>query len=749
MAEGKQLAGHFEGAKEKSHPPSDSATSSPKDGAPKENSKEPRKGVPDADADILERVRAAPFSKIDRYHGVGTNYGSSTINVNYGGLEPPLELALREIKTLPEFEYHTPTQEVSEFLERLREKRLLIIEGSKLGAKIGRAAALSLFKRLQNEISDLKHFQGCSEVYFPLQAFLTQQSWRNALERSVIYLDSSADSSTISFSEIFAESLTEAFSASDCYLLVFRVCESRRDTTRTSQMMSFVPVWRVNGTKADVDNNDESALRARLTDPLGAALCTLAALFPGLAPSEFTTLAGKLLALIPTPESRKPVTAQKTEEDPSPQDGLERWNRGERDFLIADFGVSFRKGTYGSLDEGMATPPGYYFSNALEAGVCRDLLYDSAPLLLAEYLPVLTDWYFNGEPSSRFESGYHRYVMGLHSAHICRLTGQTLGMQYRENVSAPRPIDALRRQLALFRYVADHEDGPEILNDALDEIARHSHELEDVWMHSLVDRGYFRHLSEVRGEADDNSTPGAMEWRALGLCGLQDKYQEAWERLGVLYQFLLLMLERAPDSVIRALVTGLAGSDMRMNFAHAAQGEAYAGVVTVPSLASFENALSRIAEDVPTILIRCCELLIETSGASADGGSEKAVAIRPNGLLDDGVHRRAVVRWQMQYFCLSTYRSIVESGIEGRVSEEVIGRLLGDNDQSSVSQTLATMLLMTAAAAAVTEEEARKPTVPIEPGDVVTLYAPIAQALLQRSVKEGRDDGLERVRHFC
>jgi hypothetical protein len=677
--------------------------------------------------------------------------GSINVAINIGDAQGDSEISSSDL-WFPEQWYsrtaYADTHELNLKVSAILCRHVLILDSEAYGGS-GESAAVSLCQAVSMELKALRRFQGSSSKDFTLRR-LMEPGPLKLLEKSIGFLDFTDDPSLVSMPRAKAVELEKRLRRCQCFAVVLvdgqRLPREGQSIEDGEPLFCGFPVWRVSGTAGtanaapavtpagDGGSPDTSVPPTPSTspsdDPLISVIRFVTAVFPGLEPAEFEALVDFLLV-----DTEDDVQSQNlgekdhkkgNERKKEPPTRLQRWRKHDRDSLIREAGVSFRTASPDLGASASATAPGYGFTDGEANAQIADTFFANAPIFSTRCLPGLTRRFFSPNVSEAFRLGYMRYVMRLHADRLSVLTPAWLTQRFYDGLDSSEPGLELGILLGLFHYVLNHHNDAHIAEEALGEIARRSVDLEDQWLRRLMQARYSDALNDLKQKFPDKDTL-VLQWGALG--ELTDACLDVTGKLGLVHEFLLLLVDRTPVAVTNAILVSLTGSEMREEFRRSASDAPFEGQVTVVSAKGMVNALRRRAESEPRSLVFSGEAAL----ASQRPVSAEIYPAAAYGYLfgDDG-DRKQASRLLLLSSHISALQELVGEPWDRAVKENVLRELLLDETTvARCGSMVAQILIEYGRIRAQVKSDARQTRPIVNSDEVFDVYLGFARALVQ------------------
>ena len=670
--------------------------------------------------------------------GVGTNPGEANFYFGADAIgAAKRKIQFIQVNTQPEYRPFDPYASVTEYSNALYESRLLVVEHTATGCSDANSATWSAIDWLKVERQITKRYTPKKEGKFSITAFLDDESWMDEqIKGAVIYVHSSLEPALVAgiFEHETAEELRRRLQKADCRLLVITAEAAGQRFLEPTQARSDVRIWKVG--PAAVTGELPITTFPGATE---AAIRSCGALFPGLNALELTRVVDQLLPPLPPPDKKEPtpatttaagsITEATTPQPKPPRSALQRWHEGERDALMTEQGLTYRPPPGAMLQEDGDSAAGYYFETVEATTLLADSLYTRFPLLLLQYLPILTRLYFAADLSQRFQKGYLRYLLRLHNQNIHRLQESVLLDLFRQYVWAPGQNTALWRFVCLLQHIMDHPGGKDFANQVIRAVGRAARDAESEWQTLLLQRNYIATAESVRARVNDASDD--VSYSALAALNLGESFTAAAYKIDTAYRTLVILSHNAPTAASAACTEGLAGTDTRRNF-HAVVAEIPATLnVIMPSLQLLRGMLEFAAARAPRTLTVFATAVVAEFKTRLQQSPQNYDP--PKWLFGDEAERAAAARVTLMDGCWIGFNSLLPAKAGDSLSNIVYDSVFKENQARQAGDALGQLLVQHANLVRGDPPDAkRKPRLIVVRDELVGYLEYLCQALLAR-----------------
>lgn len=670
---------------------------------------------------------------------VGNNKeGVTNIYQNFGGpgealTGAPLKRRLVKVDKPQKCAPFEPADSVPKYARALHESRLLIVEKTSRGSDHAHSAMWSVLNWLEVTFGVQNRFTNAYDRLFSLSYLLDDdESWMEELRGSVIYLNRNLEPEIVAkiFDHATAEDLRARLGKADCRLLLMTdAATANKGASGVAQARAEIEVWKVG--PAELAAVDEPLAKpAGVVETLIRMCC---ALFPGLNALEFSQVIDRLLPPRPTvPASAEAVSTTTAPGIPPPytkRTTLDRWHEGERDVLLGAEELVYRTPPDAALDGDSTGAPGYYFERAESATLLLDSLFSRSQQLLIQHLPELTRVYFVANTSQRYQKGYLRYLLRLHSQHIHRLDEDWLVAQFREYAWAENAGAALWRFVYLLDFVKDHVGGEDLVGLVVGSIGRAARDLEDEWQRLLINHQYLEAVSHARAMAETEQANVEIEViRALKLTSALD---EVRAKLWVVYQSFILLASVVPTPVVGACVEALSGTATRRSFQDLAEANGTALPLFVPSVWLLKGVLELAGLHGPAFLMAFGSAVVAEL-KKAD--SETARTYEPlKWFFGDNSGRVAAARLVLIEACQFGFNSVLPVKLDDPLSDTAFRGLFAEGQARRNGDILGRLFILQGAMMRGSGGDERSRAIPtVAAAELISVYEQLCFALLIR-----------------
>ena len=533
----------------------DSASAEPAAGAAAGNEPEP----PDGPAAWHAEVNAG------RIHGAGNVTGTQ---INNFGIDARLAMPdawqddLIEVAP-PDSGQGGDCPDIDVHVDALLRSHLLLVRHAPtLGAEAqARAAVRAAVQSLQVRLPGRQAFCSKFDRPFPPQNLCHTARWREDRQNAVIYLFRSDDPASLSFFNANVEpvrDLCRKLKQMNCYLLLSVAMPMGMTLREQGALADLIALWPIDDAQPDAGADLASATGSTFD----ATLSVCAALFSGLGPDEFVSLVDALLPVAqartwPAPEAGSgdspggtaPVAAAPAPALPR----QERWRQGDRDSVLAELGIALQPPPLGNDGAAGLAEPGLFFSDPVVQMAMPSWLYARFPLLLADYVEILTNHYFSTAASPRFCVGYRRLCLRLDAVGARRLTLEWLTRCLRDGLEGEFAQLRAQRFAELLAEISNNGDGQQLTVHAIAAIAALLPEYES----GLI--AHLRALGVLSDLAARRITPyTAGFWETLSeRHDCQAVLERAARRQMIVIDLLQALAAREPSTVAEAMASAL------------------------------------------------------------------------------------------------------------------------------------------------------------------------------------------------